>query len=490
MFVQTVIVSLLMVSALMWDVRASDAQIVENNRLLQKSKPKSIKLFNQTSAVASIDVAFRQTVSLELEADEEEEVALLIPQVNHTYAIIEGFDAQDFPIIKSQVSQYSMVLKKNQPNTAWLIRTFEIKPGEELPIPMHTEATISDLRLRTENIFVNFKPLIEAVAFSIDSTSQRSFPKPLGAANFIKLSTARKSSELAAHTLGFKNDLCPAEGFSAEGFAQKLQALYNANAQFLTNTSPTATPRIPLITHTIWPSSEAFPNQYATWLETTIKSCKAEKGWEHFVWVTDKHAFDGLSDDLKKHLTFKDILGFSSPLQSHIEKLIAADHPHLVSKIFRHLALQQYGGVFRGTDTEVVHSLIPYHQAFDFYIGLDGFSGVTPASGLIAATPNHPISAEILSIIQRNLTPSKAPTYLKSVEGNKLFHALLGFGYGPISIALMTKSGQVGKRDMILPPRIFSPQRNATDILNWDNPRMQWGLDTMAIHYYHRTWAK
>ena len=54
----------------------------------------------------------------------------------------------------------------------------------------------------------------------------------------------------------------------------------------------------------------------------------------------------------------------------------------------------------------------------------------------------------------------------------------------------MTKAGQGGMRDMIAPPRVFSPMRKAADILSCDDPRMQWQTDTMAIHYFDRSWAK
>ena len=490
MFFQTLTVSLLLTSVCLSTGWAAEGQMVEYNRLLQKTKPKSIKLFNQTSAMALVDVAYKQVVSPDLEDDEEEGLALLIPQASYAYIISDGIDEHEFPIIKSQVLQYTTVLKKNQTCLAWLVRAFEVKPGEELGIPMHEEATIAGLRLRTDKAYVNFKSRPEAISFSIDDSAKRSFPQALSATDFVRLSTARKSSDLPAHTKAFKTDLCPSEGFSTVDFARKLQALHDANAKFLTDTLPTAAARIPLITHTIWASSEAFPEQYAAWLETTTKRCKTEDGWQHFVWTTDEHAFDDVSADLKKSISLKNMLGFRSPLKAAIQMLVDGDQGAVASKIFRHLALQKHGGVFRGTDTEVVHSLTSYHQAFDFYMGLDGFSGVTPASGLIASIPNHPISAEILAVIQRNMPPSTCPPYLEAVKGDKLVSILLGFGYGPVSIALMTKAGQGGMRDMIAPPRVFSPMRKAADILSCDDPRMQWQTDTMAIHYFDRSWAK
>jgi mannosyltransferase OCH1-like enzyme len=145
------------------------------------------------------------------------------------------------------------------------------------------------------------------------------------------------------------------------------------------------TPIIPKIMHQIWLGGDDLPPLYENYME----ECKLlHPDWEFRLWR---------DNDIDSVLT---------PKSRHLYEISRTWLQK--SDILRYAILLKHGGVYRDTDIKCYRSLNELNHKYSFYAvsefileQLDGYLPVN--NGFIGTTPNHPIIADTLEIIDNSL---------------------------------------------------------------------------------------
>ncbi len=70
------------------------------------------------------------------------------------------------------------------------------------------------------------------------------------------------------------------------------------------------------------------------------------------------------------------------------------------SDVARYEILKKYGGLYIDSDVICLQSMMPFHENFSFYAGIEFFSGTIIGNAIIGSTSNHPILTTCIEMIK------------------------------------------------------------------------------------------
>lgn len=473
---------------------AHDYQLHQINLLLSKVKPLSLRVENMMSMPIYLNVFYRQHTE---DIGEEDTLLGLISPRRCYYIEATENDSTGCPIPLKVYAQDELFLTipKNgyrKSSAFFFMSTIRTEAASVTDIAQQPQSTIMSLRLLEKEVIPHIKKTDDGLILELSNREDCSYPLPLVPISFADILTNQKTLTRTAQI--FYDQLLPSEGLSKAQYVQKLQQLYDSAARRPFNVT---SPRIPLIIHTIWPDSASlsklFSGDFLDWLQQTLSSCSSAHGWQHYIWLTNPAAVSqarAYAQGKLLHVQFKAI----SELVAGSEKYLTSGWSAAkLSKILRFYILEQYGGVFRGADVEIVQSLKAFNGAYDLYCGLGGAVHY-PVTSLLAAKQHHPVLQKAINLLERNLDQGLQPKYLKDILSNSqskesLFDSMiLALEVGPLIVGLLHASNPEVSYDAVFPSYVFSPLRRQADIRHNDDSRQPFLLETMAIHYLNRYW--
>jgi len=236
-------------------------------------------------------------------------------------------------------------------------------------------------------------------------------------------------------------------GMSGPKLMDFFKNLYDKNAP--SRLTIQTQPRVPKILHQIW-IGKAVPQEFEQFQETWQE---LHPDWEYKLWT--QHDIDSLS------LVNADLIK-------------QARNPAEISDLLRYEILYQQGGVYVDLDFECIKSLDVLNHLYDFYIGIQSLdtNSVQLGSGLIGATPGHPILQHMISSVRE--------TWNKTYD--------IPNRTGP---ALFTKSfiacADQGNIDVALPASYFYP----FGVQDTEIKKEEWTNNgAFAIHYWAKSWLQ
>lgn len=225
--------------------------------------------------------------------------------------------------------------------------------------------------------------------------------------------------------------------------------------------------KIPPISHQVYVTPETsnlkvIKDFYIEKLKANFERLnEQDRYWQHYIWTNNPNIFpEELRDiagvivkdikELKDHQLYKNIeltIKKSFKLPAYLAE---------ASDIIRLIVLQKYGGVYSDMDYEIYNSklLLTYMRNFNFLGGREKTESISYyGNSFIAASLNHPVINQALSMMERNyardMSDAKTPDYIKypCTENDRLY-----FNGPPlITLAYFDKNNLDENKDLILP---------------------------------------
>ncbi len=468
------------------------------NDLLAQSKFPRVVIENKTAeSVRLIVFDFYHESFEEADFSSNEDVA---PLFGPRYKVISATartetDELGFTGEKSQRVIIQPYSNKSEETATILESHVTIPPGKREIIEAINLSYIGRLICETANKYISYEISDKGKIKLI--IHDRPYSLPFGKNYEKNLSEMAALNRLSLPFLNhLLSDVFPYHGFTKENFYQKLAEVHQEGIALIDKESGSSVIpfsfNIPLITHTLLTKKREgvlFSDNHKRWLLKSIKTLPKLFGWQHIVWVNEDESLLSATDlgDLAGHVEIRAIATATSDLSclADINELIKLGHYHHASSLLRYVVLHKYGGVFRGTDTEITQDIAPFNARFAFYGGIETNTARMVGSGFLAAAPGHPVIREALTLALLHI--HAPPAYLLP-QADKLGDYYIKSGNGVLSIAFQ-KQGKAG-RDMIFGPRVFSPLRPAADITSFEDTRLILTPETHAIHYAEGLWRK
>ena len=150
--------------------------------------------------------------------------------------------------------------------------------------------------------------------------------------------------------------------------------------------------------------------------------------------------------------------------------------------------LAVHGGVIRSVNTEIIQDLTPFNKIFSFYAELDASTARVIDIGVMAAAPEHPLIMRALDLARYHTI--KTPSYISGIPKSRLFNnaedralTLYHVKYGSGALSIAFQQHAEARRDMIFSPLTFSPLRTSSDILSYEDQRLDLTPGMYAINY-------
>ncbi|RZI45328.1 glycosyltransferase family 32 protein [Candidatus Finniella inopinata] len=309
-------------------------------------------------------------------------------------------------------------------------------------------------------------------------------------ANFVKDSQERVMHWVPGSNY-YRHAVLPQEGIDTYRAYKTLDDLYRENHPDIACKYETLkvedTPKIPLITHSIWFTNPYQPkelsNEFLEWYRYSCSLHEKDKGWRHILWVQDRTKLPHTTGFLEHHgieikeiykeLQEEDFVGMKKYVDHEIKECKfgrAAD-------IFRIVALNKYGGIYRDIDFVFTRPLTGLTLAYDFFAGIEHPYAYI-CNAIMGFRPGHPILSKYMEIMDRNFQ-RKGPEYVEGCLTNPeiwddkraLLHTLCLTGpiaftvaikqvllsQGPVSHGLTIYDQPDGHKDrnIIFPPEVF-----------------------------------
>lgn len=244
-------------------------------------------------------------------------------------------------------------------------------------------------------------------------------------------------------------------------------------------------PRIPLITHHIWLTTQnnpkELPDQYLAWMKTFPQKNPLSEGWEHLLWVQDKtklpQSLEKLADSGIQVREIQEIFPNGWVLQEEFEKAVAEKKFGKASDMLRYALVDEIGGLYADTDTQVFHNLRNLFFLYDSIISAEPFPTPCIANHCLATRPKHPMMQECLRLIKRNLDEDLAPSYIKKCT-HKLWRTVIETGPAALALAFHKSADQENNIDMIFPSELLFPHGAKIE------------PTTALVHYSELSWIK
>lgn len=486
-------------------------QMRQGNNLIRNHKPQSFFIQSTLDVPVNLDIFYRQ---IKDEVIDSETLLGLLPPEECFFVDTSGADADGAYTIKAKIPDDTVYLTKGrngdrETNALILVQSINIKPGETRnikpgetnPILPRPSITVARFKVQTPGVIPHFILSNNGVRIELSTKPNVSLPLALKPTDFTMVMSAYDKLQNPVTSVknfreALKTQVLQGEGIEYTDFVKRLQDLHNNAVKSPFTLSDC---RIPLITHTLWAEATTLTDLYngdnGEWLQQSIQSCPQVEGWQHYVWLPltadAEAATKTVPEQFREKVQFKALEELATFKNDYLTK----GGPALASKILRFHVLNQFGGVFRGTDVEIIQSLRAFNGAYDLYCGLDS-NGTAPSTSLLAAKPGHSVLQKAIALADRNLDESSKPGYLSTLSSNgtskeaTFNHMTFGFDTGLLATALFQASNIDTTVDMVLPPHIFNPKRSKAEIKHADDIRQKWHPETMAIHYLVRHWIK
>ncbi len=228
--------------------------------------------------------------------------------------------------------------------------------------------------------------------------------------------------------------------------------------------------KIPAIIHFVWLTSEKKPKEINEIdLNHIINSLKTLKksplNWQYILWTNNESLIPETINSLAPYeIEVKNIHNLKNfELINDIGNMIKNNSFSEASDLVRYLALQEYGGVYSDTDTEIFKDISHLLQQFDFFgsehrfyyyeLHEKGFD--TLASAFLGAKKAHPVISKTVELIHRNLHSKELPNYVKNACS---VHNRIWVSTGPmvLTIAYLNEGNKEGYNNVIFDSKYFN----------------------------------
>ncbi|WP_032113733.1 glycosyltransferase family 32 protein [Candidatus Paracaedibacter symbiosus] len=290
------------------------------------------------------------------------------------------------------------------------------------------------------------------------------------------------------------------EGIDPKAYFEKLNTLYKKNYfPYLFNqaSSTIQKPRIPGFIHAIWLTHEEnpieFPDEFIKFTLESLKACPSQQGFKHILWVYSK---DKLPETVARFASTDievreiSLLG-DFELKTYFLEELKNKKFGRASDIFRLVALEKYGGVYRDVDYRIHQSLRPLLNNYNFVAAREPMSSFI-CNAFIASSPRHPVITEYLSLIKRNYDPLRVKKYISTIPDTNCFGTILITGPGAFTVAV-AKAIDSEKKDIDI---IFSHEtlyptpEHAYPQITVVKPDESVPPEALGVHYWKSTWTE
>ncbi|MCI0381701.1 MAG: hypothetical protein L0207_01425 [Chlamydiae bacterium] len=249
---------------------------------------------------------------------------------------------------------------------------------------------------------------------------------------------------------------------------EKFKKIYKKNREILSK--ETNRIKIPKVIHLIWLGPKSFPPESVENVRSWIAH---HPDWKIKFW-TDMEERPSPCTNMEKKLIHQFPFLF-------LEKLFfQSENYGEKSDILRYEILYQEGGLYVDHDASCLKSFDPFHQAFDFYCGLETphapFSGknITSGNGVIGSRSFHPVIGRVIEIIA-NRWEQVRRKYPGKDRYSKTQKVMAGT-YLALTQAVQEKIDQEENVDMVFPAAYFFAKKNLVPIY--------------SKHFYADAWAE
>ncbi len=176
---------------------------------------------------------------------------------------------------------------------------------------------------------------------------------------------------------------------------------------------------IPLVTHHIYITSnkspkyiDKIPANIALHSISTLNNLSNQ--WIHYIWTNNINIIPAtlinitqikLIDELSSSILWKEFTATLKQAEEDFSLFVKA------SDILRYITLNQYGGIYLDLDYQIYNpeNLLKLLSKANFLVGKDEPNNKSVGNSFIAATPNHPITNELINLAKRNLNKDRFP---------------------------------------------------------------------------------
>ena len=183
--------------------------------------------------------------------------------------------------------------------------------------------------------------------------------------------------------------------------------------------TPISNSSIPLVTHHIYITSSKSP-KYIDNISANIalKSISTlnnfSNQWIHYIWTNNINFIPEaitnitqikLIDEFSGHNLWEEFTATLKQAEEDFSLFVKA------SDILRYIILNQYGGIYLDLDYQIYNAenLLKLLSKANFLVGKDEPNNKSVGNSFIAATPNHPITNELINLVKRNLNQDRFP---------------------------------------------------------------------------------
>lgn len=294
-------------------------------------------------------------------------------------------------------------------------------------------------------------------------------------------------------------NLFSAHRFKKEDLYQKFNQVQQAGFEILDGKTEATIAaldlKVPQITHTIFAKKRTsgtplFSENQKRWLKTTTNTLSSLAGWKHFVWVFEDPSSVTVEDlgDAYGTVEVRSIAAVNYTGVNEVIKLIQSEDNRSANAFLQYALLAVHGGVIRSVNTEIIQDLIPFNKIFSFYAELDSSTARVIDTGVMAAAPEHPLIMRALDLARYHAI--KTPSYISGIPKSRLFNnaedralTLYHVKYGSGALSIAFQQHAEARRDMIFSPLTFSPLRTSSDILSYEDQRLDLTPGMYAINY-------
>jgi hypothetical protein len=247
---------------------------------------------------------------------------------------------------------------------------------------------------------------------------------------------------------------------------EKFRSLFRKNAPLVETAQGLL--KIPKVVHFIWLGPRPFPPQSVSNVRSWIAK---NPGWTFKFW-TDRPRdppCHGMEAIVIKEYPFQLLKHCYATSENWGEK----------SDILRFEILNSEGGVYVDHDASCLKPFEPYHQAYDFFCGLETphppFVGrhITAGNGVIGSRPGHPVIQRVIQLIDHRWQPI-LEKFLNNLSLPRS-QIVMERTYIALTDALATAVDLPGNVDIVFPASYFFPKKGLKPIL--------------SEHFFANSWA-
>jgi hypothetical protein len=183
--------------------------------------------------------------------------------------------------------------------------------------------------------------------------------------------------------------------------------------------TPISNSSIPLVTHHIYITSnkspkyiDKIPANIALNSISTLNNFSNK--WIHYIWTNNINSIPPaiinitqikLIDEFSNNILWKEFSTTLKQAEKDSSLFVKA------SDILRYIILNQYGGIYLDLDYQIYNAenLLKLLSKANFLVGKDEPNNKSIGNSFIAATPNHPITNELINLVKRNLNQDIFP---------------------------------------------------------------------------------